>query len=81
MAARLQKGNVFGASTDGVSAAVYRTTPAPGGSTTSLPSDGSTVGSEVWAEVYGPGASTPSYLLVTPKTRVVSSGERRTVDA
>lgn len=66
-------GTAFVRSVAAGGAAVYRTTPAPGGATTTLPALDSVAANDVFQEVYADGAETPSYLLV------VKAGQKRIV--
>ncbi len=63
-------GTPFAQATTAGGAAVYRTTPNPSGSTTSLPAVGATATAEVWQEVFADGATTPSHRLVAGVNQV-----------
>lgn len=56
---------------------VYVQTPSAAGSTATLPSAGAVPATAVWAQVYGPGATTPTFILVAPPNQEYSpaSGE------
>jgi hypothetical protein len=77
---RPAKTHLFAANPVAGNAVVYRQTPSPSGSTTTLPTAGAIPATDVWAEVYEHGAQTPTHVLVAkagvPALQSLASGSQ-----